>query len=279
MYRADLSPIDERGLPPNCRAVGWLSHGFPFPTGPTSEVFRQRLQDLCWLPIRLMRGFHECEFCSGKSATGNGEIEVSGPSGEVYIAPTMVSHYVESHEYLPPDAFIEAVERLPRHEWPNTVHELSDRVRAVADNRTAENWDGFISTFLKSRVSVRASAAREDRVALKTHEDYKLIVSGREIGLSRLIRVGPDGRPELALHNNRVDFQIQHELSVVADFENQAREDTAEFVEFAASDLVGPAAAKGASIGISTSPPGHPSFLRISEAEVALLSKSSRPRV
>jgi hypothetical protein len=40
---------------------------------------------------------------------GNGEIRVPGLSGVVYVAPVLVAHYVEAHNYRPPDEFIQAV--------------------------------------------------------------------------------------------------------------------------------------------------------------------------
>jgi len=215
-----------------------------------------------------MRGFHECEFCSGKPARGNGEIEVLGRDGNVYVAPAMVIHYVEAHEYRPPDVFIEAVERLPKHEWAIPVPELSDRVRAVAESRTPENWDALVATFLKSRVGVRAGTLREPPVGLKQRYEFLETKSGQKIGLHKLGVIGASGSV----------LGYQPELTVVADFENGRGQDSWDFVEFAVCDLIRPAADKGASIAINTSPPGPPSFLRISIEEVAKLCAPSHAR-
>jgi hypothetical protein len=40
---------------------------------------------------------------------GNGEIYVPGRSNIVYVAPALVAHYVEKHDYLPPAEFIDAL--------------------------------------------------------------------------------------------------------------------------------------------------------------------------
>ena len=40
---------------------------------------------------------------------GNGEIRVAGSAGVVYVAPVLVAHYVEVHNYCPPEEFIVAV--------------------------------------------------------------------------------------------------------------------------------------------------------------------------
>jgi hypothetical protein len=229
MHWPDLSPLEGRkDLPPNYRAVGWLSRLYPFAKGPTSALFRQKLQDRCWLPIRLMRGFHQCEFCSGEPARGNGEIDIPASTGEVYVAPAMVIHYVETHDYRPPDAFIEAVEQLPKLEWAVPVPELSDRVRAVAENRTPENWDAFVATFLKSRVGVRASALREPPVGVKQRYEFLETKSGQKVGLSKLGVIGP----------SKSVIGYQNELTVVADFENGRGQDSWDFVAFAGHPTV-----------------------------------------
>src|SRR5262249_25113044 len=46
---------------------------------------------------------------------GNGEIQVTGEGTTIYVAPTMILHYVAEHHYLPPDEFIKAlrVGRVP----------------------------------------------------------------------------------------------------------------------------------------------------------------------
>ena len=44
---------------------------------------------------------------------GNGEIQIAGEGNTVYVAPTMIVHYIMDHHYVPPEAFIEAL-RLGR---------------------------------------------------------------------------------------------------------------------------------------------------------------------
>lgn len=119
-YYEDLTPYEYAGYEPDGRTVnvGWLSGVHPFNKGETPEAFRARLLNFC-VPdhlVRLMRGFHICEFCDFAEAwsekrsqsMGNGEIRVIG-EGVVYAAPTMIYHYVTEHGYRPPDAFIGAV--------------------------------------------------------------------------------------------------------------------------------------------------------------------------
>jgi hypothetical protein len=111
MYREDFSPYREFPVDsgPMAWNIGWLDQSCPFPTGDTSGRFRSVLRQLAKNIKNPMWGSHECEFCSGKGAQGNGEIHVAAPDGNIYVAPALVVHYVECHNYLPPQEFIDAV--------------------------------------------------------------------------------------------------------------------------------------------------------------------------
>ncbi|WP_375431714.1 hypothetical protein [uncultured Friedmanniella sp.] len=39
------------------------------------------------------------------------EIHLQGLDGRLYSAPTLVVHYIQAHQYLPPDEFLEALRR------------------------------------------------------------------------------------------------------------------------------------------------------------------------
>ncbi|MER7706097.1 hypothetical protein ABTX81_24785 [Kitasatospora sp. NPDC097605] len=109
--------------------VGWLSGRHGYTTGPVPDGFLVRLLDIRrWQNVNLTRGFHVCELCPpGKEKAGlltvehkgdvlhlgNGEIRVPGTSGEVFAAPTLIAHYVDGHDYLPPVSFIDAVLLCP----------------------------------------------------------------------------------------------------------------------------------------------------------------------
>jgi hypothetical protein len=57
-----------------------------------------------------MPGFHRCELC--REFTSHRNLGV--PADDLlYVAPEMISHYVEEHEYLPPREFIDAVLASP----------------------------------------------------------------------------------------------------------------------------------------------------------------------
>jgi hypothetical protein len=118
-YFQDLTPhgLSDTGRPPVLH-VGWLDRKHPFPTGETSEDFRQKFGQMCRKPYRAYFGYHGCEFCKGKDRPDcNVEILVSGADA-MYLAPTLIEHYVIDHGYLPPPAFIAAVLASPDEMQP-----------------------------------------------------------------------------------------------------------------------------------------------------------------
>lgn len=128
MYFADLSQYQYGRVQPqeHILNVGWLSKDRPFTKGTMSELLLHRLGQLVQSPVNLHRGSHRCEFCpdppvtiasNGLSMTsppqdtlGNGEIRLQAADGTIFVAPSLIYHYVVAHGYLPPERFIEAVE-------------------------------------------------------------------------------------------------------------------------------------------------------------------------
>jgi hypothetical protein len=121
-YYADLTPYefwpnsDESAL-----NVGWLESGHPFsvgqvPDGVVETLLRLSLNNA----VNRTRGFHRCDLCLDAPrpvfmrvddqdvALGSAEIRITG-SRATYAAPTLISHYISEHSYLPPLDFIEGV--------------------------------------------------------------------------------------------------------------------------------------------------------------------------
>jgi hypothetical protein len=101
-------------------AVGWLERREPFATGPVPDAFPEALLSfcadrhvVCATPNTL-----PCPLCGQRpepisrgddtAHMGNAEIRVLGEE-DVFAAPTMIYHYVTTHNYQPPPVFIEAV--------------------------------------------------------------------------------------------------------------------------------------------------------------------------
>lgn len=123
----DLAPYDYvKGAPP-ALCVGWLDPMHQFTAGACPRDARDRLVALARTPSNVMRGYHLCLFCSPPREDmlrvedpneqgcfawlGHAEIWVEGADGTRYAAPTLVVHYIDEHEYLPPRDFIDAVRR------------------------------------------------------------------------------------------------------------------------------------------------------------------------
>lgn len=91
--------------------VGWLSKDHPFMKGKLATSFHQKLENLIQHNrVKVTRGHHTCELC--ENGNGNGEIRVRGKNEIIFAAPVLILHYITEHDYLPPQGFIDAVERL-----------------------------------------------------------------------------------------------------------------------------------------------------------------------
>lgn len=103
---------------PHVRAIGWLDNAHRFRKGRTSEEFRERLRAFAKKASTSMDtlgwgyafGLHNCELCEEYESGLNFGV----PADRLlYVAPEMVSHYVDSHRYRPPKRFINAVLASP----------------------------------------------------------------------------------------------------------------------------------------------------------------------
>jgi len=104
-------------------AVGWLDSSVTYRRGNIADrsCLLRKLKRLAATPMNLTRGFHYCQFCENSSTDaagdkrrrGNGEIRINGENGKVYASPVLICHYIEAHDYRPPDEFLEAVMRMP----------------------------------------------------------------------------------------------------------------------------------------------------------------------
>jgi hypothetical protein len=91
-----------------------LERGRPFATGPVDAAVYSRLIELFrhpWEPVVTM-GFHHCDLCLYDGQSGKRNIYVPA-DGMVFVAPELVTHYMNAHGYRPPDAFCAAVLACP----------------------------------------------------------------------------------------------------------------------------------------------------------------------
>jgi hypothetical protein len=109
------------------RAVGWLGPGHPFAKDVVPEpVFRAivQLANDPWQPVAVAgRGACGlCRFSGGPAnlayggstvALGAANLFIPADGSTVFVAPSLILHYIDAHEYCPPPVFQEAVLRCP----------------------------------------------------------------------------------------------------------------------------------------------------------------------
>jgi hypothetical protein len=130
MYYADLSvyqywpssnPLVKLGII-RLVNVGWLDENHSFCQGIMATALIDKLFTLCESPMNITRGMHKCPFCGKTSINverfgrkvvlGHAEIRLQANWRIEFTSPNMILHYVIDHQYLPPDQFVAALERL-----------------------------------------------------------------------------------------------------------------------------------------------------------------------
>jgi hypothetical protein len=107
-------------------AVGWLDADHEFSRGPVDPKVFSALFDLLrdpWQPAVAV-GIHRCALC--RFTGGPGSLQLRGstvqlgannlyvPAPEtIFVAPSLILHAIDSHEYCPPKAFQDAVLACP----------------------------------------------------------------------------------------------------------------------------------------------------------------------
>ena len=119
MFFPDLGNACQVDHGPHIRAIGWLSREHPFKSGQVQADFLAVLRTHLAAPMQpvIAMGFHSCELCEGTGPRAHGRRNIWIPSGEcTYVAPELIVHYIEAHNYRPPDEFIAAVLACPEQE-------------------------------------------------------------------------------------------------------------------------------------------------------------------
>ena len=124
----DLSPYSYTRMTSKAslKNVGWLSESVPFCQAPTPPGLLAKIE-AATLPLRNpMRGIHGCPLCEHEHISeaiegrefllGMSEAWFPSPHDEVYIAPSLLLHYVKRHDYLPPTELVQAAVALPASE-------------------------------------------------------------------------------------------------------------------------------------------------------------------
>jgi hypothetical protein len=98
----------------------WLDGPLNYPHGQVAPEIVRCMLRLAARYANGMRGFHRCPFCNNSAQLstqlgdevvylGSAEIHVTA-ADTTYVAPSLLPHYVEAHEYLPPLDVLRALE-------------------------------------------------------------------------------------------------------------------------------------------------------------------------
>jgi len=106
-------------------AVGWLDPDFEFTRGDVDPDVVAALCSFCvnpWEPAALM-GCHDCGYCrfttGMRTFTYNHTVMLGSSNlfipadGFLFVAPSLILHYIDAHGYAPPREFCEAVVKCP----------------------------------------------------------------------------------------------------------------------------------------------------------------------
>jgi hypothetical protein len=121
-YQPDLTRTDR------VKQIGYLARGHSFTQGTTSEAFFDHLVELVKHPLGGWAGYHSCNlgWCGLRlhptqttleykgRVIGLGDTDIFVPGDEVvYVASSLILHYIQHHEYMPPSCFMNAVLNCP----------------------------------------------------------------------------------------------------------------------------------------------------------------------
>ncbi len=121
-----VSTLGEARRRRSWRTFGWLEPGNDYRTGACPPEFLRVLEAAADHPVNRTRGIHRCQLCptsthdimapapSYPTTTGrllhlgSASLEVRDANGQIWIAPTLVLHYIAEHGYLPPAELADA---------------------------------------------------------------------------------------------------------------------------------------------------------------------------
>ena len=118
------------------KAVGYLSKDKSFEKGEVDPKIIEKLES--HKPGIKTMGYHHCEFCDDKNAKCCSEILVVNKQGQIYEAPSLITHYIKDHNYLPPKEFLDAIENGYFHgdpEFNKYAKESIERIKQTFRKR------------------------------------------------------------------------------------------------------------------------------------------------
>ncbi|NCS50695.1 MAG: hypothetical protein GPJ29_23535 [Microcystis aeruginosa BK11-02] len=130
--------VFKSGFPYVLLNVGWIGNEIKQNSNSIDDkIFKSlcyNIREFIKYPVNLYRGSHRCEICGYDPYVpgveykgGNGEIWIQGPNNLVFVAPTMILHYIEDHKYVPPIEFIQSAVNVSSMESYTKFKSLYDK--------------------------------------------------------------------------------------------------------------------------------------------------------
>jgi hypothetical protein len=152
MYIVDLAECELPAIDDtfNLRAVGWLERGHDYARGEVSDELMAALIHLLadpWQPF-VYAGVHRCSFCrftGGPGSVGFGSVTASVgntnlfvPGKDVVYVPPLIAHYMDAHDYAPPEQFQQAVLACPAMRSLTYLKAIRERSRSLVAARRGD---------------------------------------------------------------------------------------------------------------------------------------------
>lgn len=108
MYYNDLE-IEHRVFGVELIKIAWLDNTNVFNVGSCPQSFIDKLKT--FKPNIASHGYHDCPFCDEAKSSCRYTFQIPGTL-KYYDTPDMIIHYIEKHNYLPPQEFIDFILNL-----------------------------------------------------------------------------------------------------------------------------------------------------------------------
>ena len=181
-YYADLTPYNYSHHSEMELNIGWLQKNQPFEKGETPFLFIEILKNYSEqsFTVHHTRGWHGCDFCEAEKMSGSREIRIVGADGKVYACPELVIHYIESHQYLPPQEFVDAVMSGPipgSEEYNNVIKKLPESYERRREDASDESHEEKVHKIMVDRLAEEIDAQILKDI-MEQSPDFKKLLDG-----------------------------------------------------------------------------------------------------
>jgi len=205
-YFEDLTPYTY-GRGGNKVNIGWLDKD-DFTKG---EVSSELIEKIKGAPVaERYKGWHSCPFCdpsNGRPERCSTNQEIEG-NGKTYIFPSLLPHYIEKHKYLPPQEFLDAIDKMKIAKKIEEKPIFRRKLKGM-DESIFDLWKSPLKDWNKD-----SSDSKEVRVSLNEKDFKGLCDNGYIINNHTKIEIDMDNFVELiggsiiTINKNKTIYKI-----------------------------------------------------------------------